>query len=215
MSAGCSAAAAETFRGENTLVKIRLKRMGAKKRPFYRLVVADARSPRDGRFIEQLGYYDPLTEPKTVKIDAEKVQKWLDQGAQPSDAARSLLQREGILKETRTFTKPPAPVRNPGKIPPKVAKPVEPPAAAAPETTATAEKEETTATANVEVEEPAAEAEVLAPAADSEAEAPAAEDEAEAPAATVEKETPAVKGEKETPPAKAEKETPAAKSEKG
>ena len=72
--------------------------MGAKKRPFYRLVVADSRSPRDGRFIEQLGYYDPLTEPATVKIDEDKVARWLAQGAQPSDAARSLLQREGVLE---------------------------------------------------------------------------------------------------------------------
>jgi small subunit ribosomal protein S16 len=72
--------------------------MGAKKRPFYRLVVADARSPRDGRFIEQLGYYDPLTEPATVRIDEEKVARWLAQGAQPSDAARTLLKREGILE---------------------------------------------------------------------------------------------------------------------
>jgi small subunit ribosomal protein S16 len=72
--------------------------MGAKKRPFYRLVVADARSPRDGRFIEQLGYYDPLTEPATVKIDEEKVARWLAQGAQPSEAARTLLKREGILE---------------------------------------------------------------------------------------------------------------------
>jgi small subunit ribosomal protein S16 len=72
--------------------------MGAKKRPFYRLVVADARSPRDGRFIEQLGYYDPLTDPATIKIDEDKVTRWLAQGAQPSDAARSLLQREGILE---------------------------------------------------------------------------------------------------------------------
>jgi small subunit ribosomal protein S16 len=72
--------------------------MGAKKRPFYRLVVADARSPRDGRFIEQLGYYDPLTDPATIKIDEEKVRRWLAQGAQPSDAARSLLQRGGILE---------------------------------------------------------------------------------------------------------------------
>lgn len=80
------------------MVKIRLRRMGAKKRPFYRLVVADARSPRDGRFIEQLGYYDPLTDPATIKIDEAKVKLWLSQGAQPSDAARSLLQREGILE---------------------------------------------------------------------------------------------------------------------
>ena len=72
--------------------------MGAKKRPFYRLVVADSRSPRDGRFIEQLGYYDPLTDPATIKIDNEKVSRWLAQGAQPSDAARSLLKREGILE---------------------------------------------------------------------------------------------------------------------
>ena len=72
--------------------------MGAKKRPFYRLVVADARSPRDGRFIEQLGYYDPLTEPATIRIDEEKVVRWLAQGAQPSDAARTLLKREGILE---------------------------------------------------------------------------------------------------------------------
>ena len=72
--------------------------MGAKRRPFYRLVVADARSPRDGRFIEQLGYYDPLTEPATVQIDEEKVLRWLTQGAQPSDAARILLKREGVLE---------------------------------------------------------------------------------------------------------------------
>jgi small subunit ribosomal protein S16 len=83
------------------LVKIRLRRMGAKKHPFYRLVVADARSPRDGRFIEHLGYYDPMTDPVQVKIDADKVMRWLKQGAQPSEAARSLLKREGLL-ERRT-----------------------------------------------------------------------------------------------------------------
>jgi small subunit ribosomal protein S16 len=80
------------------LVKIRLRRMGAKKHPFYRLVVADSRSPRDGRFIEHLGYYDPMTDPVQVKIDAEKVMRWLRQGAQPSEAARSLLKREGLLE---------------------------------------------------------------------------------------------------------------------
>ena len=80
------------------MVKIRLRRMGAKKKPFYRLVVADARSPRDGRFIEQLGIYDPLTSPATIRIDGPKVQEWLAKGAQPSDAARSLLQREGIIQ---------------------------------------------------------------------------------------------------------------------
>jgi len=83
--------------------------MGAKQHPFYRLVVAEARSPRDGRFIEHLGYYDPMTEPAQVKIDAEKVVKWLQRGAQPSEAARSLLKREGILErlsETRKSTAP-------------------------------------------------------------------------------------------------------------
>jgi small subunit ribosomal protein S16 len=70
--------------------------MGAKKHPFYRLVVADSRSPRDGRFIEHLGYYDPMTDPVQIKIDVDKVMLWLKQGAQPSEAARSLLKREGI-----------------------------------------------------------------------------------------------------------------------
>jgi small subunit ribosomal protein S16 len=72
--------------------------MGAKKRPFYRLVVADSHSPRDGRFIEQLGFYDPLTEPATINIDADRVKDWMSKGAQPSDAARLLLQREGVIK---------------------------------------------------------------------------------------------------------------------
>jgi small subunit ribosomal protein S16 len=88
------------------LVKIRLRRMGARRRPFYRLVVADARSPRDGRFIEQVGYYDPLTDPATVKIDEDKVLLWLTRGAQPSDAARILLKREGILERHAASRKP-------------------------------------------------------------------------------------------------------------
>ena len=75
-----------------------MRRMGAKKHPFYRLVVADARSPRDGRFIEHLGYYDPMKDPVEIKIDVEKVKGWLSKGAQPSEAARSLLKREGILE---------------------------------------------------------------------------------------------------------------------
>jgi len=89
------------------LVKIRLRRMGAKKHPFYRLVVADARSPRDGRFIEHPGDYDPMTDPVVIKIDGDKVVRWLQQGAQPTEAARSLLKREGILErlaETRKST---------------------------------------------------------------------------------------------------------------
>ena len=74
------------------MVKMRLKRMGMKKKPFYRVVVADERSPRDGRFIEEIGYYDPMTEPAaTIKIDAEKAQKWLKSGAQPTDTVRVLL----------------------------------------------------------------------------------------------------------------------------
>jgi len=82
------------------LVKIRLKRMGAKKRPVYRLVVADSRSPRDGRFIALLGFYDPLPNPATVQIDADRVREWLVKGARPSDAARALLVQQGILART-------------------------------------------------------------------------------------------------------------------
>jgi small subunit ribosomal protein S16 len=74
--------------------------MGAKKAPFYRLVVADSRSPRDGRFIEEIGYYNPLTEPAVVKIDEEKAREWLARGAQPSDTVRGLLRNQGILDKT-------------------------------------------------------------------------------------------------------------------
>ena len=90
------------------MVKIRLRRMGAKQHPFYRLVVADSRSPRDGRFIEHLGTYDPMKDPAEVKIDVEKVKLWLKQGAQPSEAARSLLKREGILERTAEKSTGPA-----------------------------------------------------------------------------------------------------------
>ena len=78
-------------------VKIRLKRMGAKKAPFYRVVVADSRYPRDGRFIEEIGYYNPLTDPATVNIDAEKAKKWVANGAQPTDTVKALLKKNGIL----------------------------------------------------------------------------------------------------------------------
>ena len=78
-------------------VKIRLRRMGAKKRPFYRLVVANSTSPRDGRFIDILGHYDPCTEPPTLKVDADKAVRWLSSGAQPTDIARALLKKEGIF----------------------------------------------------------------------------------------------------------------------
>jgi len=80
-------------------VRIRLRRMGAHKAPFYRIVVADSRSPRDGRFIEEIGYYNPLTEPADVKIDEEKALKWLQNGAQATDTVRSLLSRAGVLKK--------------------------------------------------------------------------------------------------------------------
>lgn len=80
------------------MVKIRLKRMGMKKKPFYRVVVTDIRSPRDGRFIEEIGYYDPMTEPATIKIDAEAAKKWLANGAQPTDTARVLLKKTGVIE---------------------------------------------------------------------------------------------------------------------
>ena len=79
------------------MVKIRLRRMGAKKAPFYRIVVADARSPRDGRCIEEIGTYNPLTEPATVTIDTEKAQAWIKNGAQPTDTVRGLLKNAGVL----------------------------------------------------------------------------------------------------------------------
>ena len=71
--------------------------MGAKKNPFYRIVVADSRSPRDGRFIEEIGYYDPTKEPSVVKIDAEKAKQWLDNGAQPTDTVREILKKAAVL----------------------------------------------------------------------------------------------------------------------
>ena len=78
-------------------VKIRLRRMGAKTAPFYRIVVADSRYPRNGRFIEEIGYYDPAKTPVTVQIDAEKAKKWMSNGAQPTDTVRSLLKANNIL----------------------------------------------------------------------------------------------------------------------
>ena len=79
------------------MVKIRLKRMGAHKKPFYRVVVADIRSPRDGRFIEEIGYYNPMTEPAYIKIDEEKAKKWLGNGAQPTNTVKTLFKKTGIL----------------------------------------------------------------------------------------------------------------------
>ena len=84
--------------GERTMaVKIRLRRMGAKKAPFYRVVVADSRYPRNGRFIEEVGTYNPLTNPSTVNVDADAVKTWIAKGAQPTDTVKALLKKEGIL----------------------------------------------------------------------------------------------------------------------
>ena len=79
------------------MVKIRLRRMGAKKNPYYRIVVADSRSPRDGRCIEEIGTYDPLTSPATVTVDAEKAQNWIKNGAQPTDTVKALLKKANVL----------------------------------------------------------------------------------------------------------------------
>ena len=78
-------------------VKIRLRRMGAKKAPFYRVVVADSRYPSDGRFIEEIGHYNPLTDPAEVVIDSEKAKKWIANGAQPTDTVKALLKKNGVL----------------------------------------------------------------------------------------------------------------------
>ncbi|MDD7511678.1 MAG: 30S ribosomal protein S16 [Peptostreptococcaceae bacterium] len=80
------------------MVKIRLKRMGANKKPFYRVVVADSRRARDGKFIEEIGYYNPLTEPADIKINDEKAKKWLANGAQPTEVVKNLLKKSGIIE---------------------------------------------------------------------------------------------------------------------
>ena len=95
------------------MVKIRLKRMGTTKRPVYRLVVADSRSPRDGRFIEAIGFYDPLPNPAVVRIDEEKVRVWMRKGARPSDSARDLLIREGILAASARPERKPSAAKQP------------------------------------------------------------------------------------------------------
>jgi len=174
------------------VVKIRLRRMGAKKRPFYRLVVADSRSPRDGRFIEQLGIYDPLSEPATIRIDEDKVKQWLSHGAQPSEAARSLLRREGILPAV-------IPTGPPKKSP--ASKKAEKAAKAAEAAGPAPVETKVEAPAAEEGEAAAAEAEVESQAVDEapEAEAPEAEaPEVEAPEAEApEAEAPGKEGEEE------------------
>ena len=81
------------------MVKIRLRRMGAKKNPYYRVIVADSRSPRDGRFIEEIGTYDPLSSPSEIKIDLERADYWVKQGAQPTDTVRALIKKAGAATE--------------------------------------------------------------------------------------------------------------------
>ena len=81
------------------MVKIRLKRMGMKKKPFYRLVVTDSRNPRDGRFIEEIGYYNPMTNPAEIKVDGDRAKYWLGVGAQPTDTVRVLLKKTGVIEE--------------------------------------------------------------------------------------------------------------------
>lgn len=127
------------------MVKIRLKRMGTTKRPVYRLVVADSRSPRDGRFIESIGFYDPLPNPAVVSIDADRVQLWLRRGARPSDSARQLLVKEGIL------------AARPFKITPRVETPEPAAAAAAPVAVADKVDTDTADTADGVVDEPVVE----------------------------------------------------------
>ena len=79
------------------MVKIRLRRMGAKKAPFYRIVVADSRYPRDGRCIDEIGYFDPTKEPSVIKVDADKAKEWIGKGAQPTDTVKNILKKEGVL----------------------------------------------------------------------------------------------------------------------
>ena len=81
------------------MVKIRLRRMGAKKAPFYRIVIADSRYPRDGRFIEEIGFFDPMKEPVVIKIDEDKAKEWLTKGAQPTETVKSLLKKSGVIGE--------------------------------------------------------------------------------------------------------------------
>jgi len=89
------------------VIKLRLRRMGAKKRPSYRIVAADSRSPRDGRIIESIGFYDPLTDPATVKINEERARHWLSVGAQPTETVRNILRRQGLVPDDPTKARGP------------------------------------------------------------------------------------------------------------
>ena len=104
-------------------VKIRLRRIGAKKHPFYRLVVADTRSPRDGKFIEILGTYDPMTDPVKLNIDPEKIKAWLQKGARPSDTARDFLIDQGLMPKESARKRPTKPPKSAGKAEAPAAEP--------------------------------------------------------------------------------------------
>ena len=91
------------------MIKLRLRRMGAKKRPSYRIVAADSRSPRDGRFIETIGFYDPLTDPATIKINEDRARHWLSVGAQPTETVRNILRRHGLVPDDPSRARGPAP----------------------------------------------------------------------------------------------------------
>jgi small subunit ribosomal protein S16 len=119
-------------------VKIRLRRIGAKKHPFYRLVVADSRSPRDGKFIEILGTYDPMTEPVKLNLDQDKIKVWLQKGARPSDTARAFLIDQGLLPKESARKRPTKPPK-PAAAPAAAATPAE---QSAPQPAATAATEE-------------------------------------------------------------------------
>jgi small subunit ribosomal protein S16 len=139
------------------LVKIRLRRIGAKKKPFYRIVVADSRAPRDGAFIAAIGHYDPLTEPETIVIDGEKAQGWLKQGAQPTDIAARLLAKAGIIEEPQARKEKMQAGAPKGKVSKKKKAKAE--AAEAPKAeAAAAPKAEATAAPKAAAEEPKAEA---------------------------------------------------------
>ncbi len=138
------------------MVRIRLKRVGGKKHPFYRIVVADQRAARDGAFIDQVGTYDPFPDPPEIKIDEEKVARWMKNGAQPSDSVVSLFQSKGILPKVTTTATPEDSAKPAAKVAPKaVAKAAPKPAATA---TAVADPPEE-ATVEETAEDPAEDAE--------------------------------------------------------
>ncbi len=194
---------------EPSLVKIRLRRVGATKRPMYRIVAAESRGPRDGRFIETLGHYNPITKPATLVVDEAKIQRWISNGAQPTETVARLLHQSTEVKLPQKSLSRLAQRGALHKAAVAAAAPAPAPAAAPAAETPAAEA---VAAPVAEAEAPAAEAE--APAA--EAEAPAAE--AEAPAAEAEAapvaEAEAPVAEAEAPAAEAEAEAPAAEAEK-